>query len=154
MSDEIPTTDNGRPTTARSASSAAYTTENPVVSGQNKAKAQSFLRLVATGQVEQAYASCIAPTFRHHNAYFADDRESLKAGMIAAAATRPDKSIEIKRVIGEGDFVITHSHVRQFPGDRGGAVVHIFRFEAGWIVELWDVGQALPETSINALGMF
>jgi len=60
----------------------------------------------------------------------------------------------VKRVLAEGEFVIVHSHVKQRPGDRGGAVVHIFRFESGRIVELWDVGQPLPEDSPNQYGMF
>ncbi len=46
------------------------------------------------------------------------------------------------------------SHVRQKAGDRGVAVVHIFRFEAGRIVELWDVGQPVPEETVNENGMF
>jgi predicted SnoaL-like aldol condensation-catalyzing enzyme len=36
----------------------------------------------------------------------------------------------------------------------GGAVVHIFRFEGGLIVELWDVGQDVPEQSVSENGMF
>jgi predicted SnoaL-like aldol condensation-catalyzing enzyme len=34
------------------------------------------------------------------------------------------------------------------------AVVHLFRFEAGKIAELWDVGQAQPEQMVNQIGMF
>jgi hypothetical protein len=33
-------------------------------------------------------------------------------------------------------------------------VVHICRFDGARIVELWDVGQPVPEHSVNALGMF
>jgi hypothetical protein len=32
--------------------------------------------------------------------------------------------------------------------------VHILRFERGRIVEMWDLGQEIPEDSPNALGMF
>jgi predicted SnoaL-like aldol condensation-catalyzing enzyme len=32
--------------------------------------------------------------------------------------------------------------------------VHIFRFEQGRIVELWDLGQEVPESSPNQYGMF
>jgi len=38
--------------------------------------------------------------------------------------------------------------------DRGAAVVHIFRFEDDRIVELWDLGQAIPQDSPNRHGMF
>src|SRR5262249_13848809 len=44
--------------------------------------------------------------------------------------------------------------VRQKPGDLGAAVVHIFKFEGNLIVELWDMGQAVPEDSPNENGMF
>jgi predicted SnoaL-like aldol condensation-catalyzing enzyme len=50
--------------------------------------------------------------------------------------------------------VVTYSHVRQSPGDRGGAVVHIFRFEDNLIVEMWDIGQAVLENSPNENRMF
>ena len=60
----------------------------------------------------------------------------------------------MKHAIAEGDWVVVHSHVRQAPADRGAAVVHIFRFAAGHIVELWDVGQPVPEKSSNQYGMF
>ena len=70
------------------------------------------------------------------------------------AHQNPDKTLEVKHVIGEGAFVAVHSHVRQNPDDRGGAVVYIFRFENDRIVELWDVGQPVPEESPNQYGMF
>jgi len=46
------------------------------------------------------------------------------------------------------------SSVRQNPQDRGGAVVHIFRFAGARIAELWDIGQPVPENSPNEYGMF
>lgn len=39
-------------------------------------------------------------------------------------------------------------------GGIGAAVVHIFRFDDDRIVELWDIGQAVPEASVNENGMF
>jgi predicted SnoaL-like aldol condensation-catalyzing enzyme len=47
-----------------------------------------------------------------------------------------------------------HSRVRQNPQDRGGAVVHIFRFNDNQIEELWDIGQAEPEDMVNEHGQF
>ena len=62
--------------------------------------------------------------------------------------------IPIKLSLEDGNLVATYSHVQQNPGDSGVAVVHIFRFEGDHIVEMWDVGQAVPEDSPNENGMF
>ena len=70
------------------------------------------------------------------------------------ARQNPGKVLEVKRAIAEGELVVVHSHVRQKPGDLGAAVVHIFRFEKGRIVELWDIGQPVPTESPNRYGMF
>ncbi|WP_205685195.1 nuclear transport factor 2 family protein [Peribacillus acanthi] len=119
-----------------------------------KEKAVSFLQLVASGKVREAYKSFISPDFRHHNAYFRGDAESLMVAMEESAAQNPHKILEVKRAIEEGDTVAVHSHVRQNPEDLGGAVVHIFRFQDHQIVELWDVGQPIPEDSPNENGVF
>ena len=76
------------------------------------------------------------------------------AGMEENARQNPSKVLEVKRAIAEGELVAVHSHVRQKPGDLRAAVVHIFRFEQGRIVELWDLGQPVPEKSPNQYGMF
>jgi predicted SnoaL-like aldol condensation-catalyzing enzyme len=76
------------------------------------------------------------------------------AGMEENARQNPNKVLEVKRAIAEGELVAIHSHMRQKPGDLGAAVVHIFRFEQDRIVELWDLGQPLPEQSPNQYRMF
>jgi predicted SnoaL-like aldol condensation-catalyzing enzyme len=70
------------------------------------------------------------------------------------ARQNPGKILEVKRVIAEGELVAVHAYVRHKPVDLGAAVVHIFRFEKGRIVELWDLGQPVPERSPNQYGMF
>jgi len=121
---------------------------------QNKDAATSFLKLTSTGKVDEVYSKFVGNGFKHHNAFFEGSAESLQAGMKENAVLNPDKVFEIKRVIAEGDFVVTHSRVQQKPSDLGAAVVHIFRFENGNIVELWDLGQPVPEESPNQYGMF
>lgn len=113
-----------------------------------------FLRLAANGQVREAYARHVGAGFRHHNPYFRGDAESLQQGMAANAAKNPNKVLQVHKALQDGDQVALFSHVKQQPSDRGAAVVHIFRFEGQRIVELWDVGQAVPEQSINDSGMF
>ncbi|MBP1962983.1 nuclear transport factor 2 family protein [Paenibacillus aceris] len=120
----------------------------------NKEKAVSFLQLVASGDVREAYRSYIGPEFLHHNPFFRGDADSLMLAMEENAAKNPHKILEVKCAIEEGNIVAVHSHVKQRQEDIGGAVVHIFRFNNDLIVEFWDVGQPIPEKSPNENGMF
>lgn len=120
----------------------------------NKDIAVSFLTLASSGEVREAYSKFVGDGFRHHNPFFEGSADALSSGMEENARQNPDKIFEVKRAIAEGDFVVVHSHVRQKPIDLGAAVVHIFRFENGKIVELWDVGQPVPKESTNQYGMF
>ena len=120
----------------------------------NKDIAVLFLKLASSGNVREAYSKFVGPGFRHHNPFFEGSAESLMAGMEENARQNPDKTLEVKRAIAEGAFVAVHSHVRQKPGELGAAVIHIFRFENGRIIELWDVGQPVPAESPNQYGMF
>ena len=120
----------------------------------NKDIAVLFLQLAASGKVREAYSKFVGPGFRHHNPFFEGSAEALMAGMEENARQNPSKALEVKRAIAEGEFVAVHSHVRQKPDDLGAAVGHIFRFENGRIVELWDIGQPVPEKSPNQYGMF
>ncbi|WP_097157999.1 nuclear transport factor 2 family protein [Bacillus oleivorans] len=119
-----------------------------------KEMAVSFLQLVASGNIREAYERYISPDFRHHNPYFRGDRDSLMQAMEENEVQSPDKMLEVKQAIQEKDTVVVYSHIRQNPDDLGAAVVHIFRFHDNQIVELWDVGQAIPEDSPNENGMF
>jgi predicted SnoaL-like aldol condensation-catalyzing enzyme len=120
-----------------------------------KEKAVSFLKMASGGDVRAAYERFIAPEFIHHNQYFKGDRESLMIAMEEASQKSPNKSIDVKHVYEAGDTVITHSHVtRQDPTEPGIAVIHIFRFKNGRIVELWDLGQPMINESPNENGVF
>ncbi len=120
-----------------------------------KDAAVAFLRLASSGDVDGAYARFIAPEFVHHNPHFAGDRESLKSAMTEAHRKRPNRLIDVKRVLEDGDFVVTHSRVvRSDPAEPDVAVVHIFRFHGEKVVELWDLGQLLSPDSPNENGPF
>jgi predicted SnoaL-like aldol condensation-catalyzing enzyme len=120
----------------------------------HKETAISFLEMAARGKVREAYSKFVAPGFRHHNPFFEGSAESLMTGMEENARQYPGKTLEVQRAIGEGEFVAVHAYVRHQPGDPGAAVIHIFRFAQGRIVELWDVGQPVPPESPNQYGMF
>ena len=116
--------------------------------------AMDFMTLASSGLAAEAWERYGAPDFRHHNPYFAEDGPTLVAAMDENARQNPDKAYEVKRTISEGPFVAVHGYVRHKPGDRGAALVHIFRIEDGRIRELWDIGQEVPADSPNRSGMF
>ena len=119
-----------------------------------KESATEFLRMVVANQIREAYARFIGPGFRHHNPFFRGDAAALMAGMEENAVANPQKSLEVKMAIEEGDRVAVLSHVILQPGQPGFATVHVFRFENDRVVELWDLGQAVPADMANEFGMF
>jgi predicted SnoaL-like aldol condensation-catalyzing enzyme len=119
-----------------------------------KDAAISFLRLAGSGKVREAYQKYVGPNFRHHNPFFRGDAQSLMTAMEENAGNNPEKVLEVQRALEDGDLVAVHSRVRQKPADRGAAVVHIFKFQGDRVVELWDMGQPVPENSPNENGMF
>ena len=117
--------------------------------------AQDFLKLASSGNPRKAFELYVAENFKHHNAYFKGDRQTLMLAMEEAHQTSPNKIFEMQRTLEDGDLVAVHSRVEQ-AGENGwkGAVIHIFRFEDHQIVELWDFGQSVPDELINENGMF
>jgi predicted SnoaL-like aldol condensation-catalyzing enzyme len=120
----------------------------------NVAIATDFLRLVCAGRVDEAYDDYVGAVFRHHNPWFRGDAASLREGMAQNAAQFPEKRIEFKKTLEDGDQVMVMSLMRHAPDLPAYALVHVFRFAGGRIVELWDVAQEIPAQSRNDNGMF
>jgi hypothetical protein len=74
--------------------------------------------------------------------------------MKRAHLQQPDKIFEVRQAIAGEDRVAVHSQLRFGPNAPGCAVVHVFRFEAGRIAEMWGVGMQAPAESPNADGLF
>lgn len=118
-----------------------------------KEKAGHFLNLIGEAKIDEAFDLYIAEDFNHHNPYFKSDALSLKNAMIADTKANPQKSLKILRALEEGELVAVHSHVKQNPDDRGFVLVHFFKFGEDKIIEIWDLGQEIPENAINEIGM-
>ena len=103
---------------------------------------------------EEAVAKYLGPHYRQHNPGAGDGAEPFIETVKRFAQNFPDFRMESKRMVAEGDYVVLHSHLILKPGDRGTAIVDIFRLENGKIVEHWDVVQEVPETSANNNTMF
>ena len=96
----------------------------------------------------------IAPGYIQHNQAVEPGRESLKAFLDTIRAQTPQAVHDVKRAFVDGDHVTVHYHVRRWPGDRGWAVIDIFRIEDGLIAEHWDVMQNVAEDGPNPIGPF
>ena len=116
--------------------------------------AVSFLKLASSGEVREAYAQYIHPDFTHHNPYFKGDRESLLIGMEESAKEYPDKLFESLRTLQDGDLVAVHGRVKLEPDGPWYALMHIFRFDEGLIIEEWEAAQEVPEDLPNENGVF
>src|SRR5512143_2538716 len=97
----------------------------------NKDAAISFLQMASSGKVREAYTKYVAVGFRHHNPFFEGSAEALMTAMEENARQNPNKSLDVKHALADGDLVAVHAHVRHKPGELGAVVIHIFRFEDG-----------------------
>ncbi len=120
----------------------------------HKRSAVAFLQLAIAGRIDEAYQKYVDMQGKHHNPFFSAGFPALKKGMIENHAQFPNKQLSVKNVLGDGDLVAVHSHIVPSPGDQGVATVHLFRFHGDKIVEMWDLGQAVPADSPNKDGMF
>jgi predicted SnoaL-like aldol condensation-catalyzing enzyme len=121
---------------------------------EQKNVAKHFLTMIVSGQIDEAYEQYVDVNGKHHNVFTPSGMQSLRDGMKENDDQFPDKKLTIKHIVSEGDIVITHSHLVMKPGAKGMVVVHVIRFENDKIVEFWDVGQAIPDKSVNSDGVF
>lgn len=101
-----------------------------------------------------AASQYFGPHYIQHNPGAPDGIEGFKAFIALRKEKFPNARSDIKRAFADGDFVILHVHSVREPGDRGVAIVDIFRLENGKVVEHWDVVQPIPEKPANTNGMF
>jgi predicted SnoaL-like aldol condensation-catalyzing enzyme len=101
-----------------------------------------------------AAAKYFGPRYTQHNPGGVDGPQGFKNLVTFLKEKFPNSHSEIKRVIAEGDLVVLHVHSVRSPGERGRAIVDIFKVENGKIVEHWDVVQDVPEKSANTNTMF
>jgi predicted SnoaL-like aldol condensation-catalyzing enzyme len=102
----------------------------------------------------EAAAKYFGPRYIQHNPLVPNGPDGLKTLVTLLKEKFPNAHSEIKRVIAEGDYVVLHVHSVREPGQRGRAIVDIFRLENGRIVEHWDVIQDVPEKAANDNTMF
>jgi predicted SnoaL-like aldol condensation-catalyzing enzyme len=96
----------------------------------------------------------VAQDCKQHTPGLADGRHALQDAYADFFQHHPDAKVEVVRSIAQGNLVVLHVHVLPAPGDRGEAVVDIFRVADDKVVEHWSVSQPVPASAPNANGVF
>jgi predicted SnoaL-like aldol condensation-catalyzing enzyme len=120
----------------------------------NKKAAMEFYDAAINKKDFDAASKFIGNRYTQHNPNAADGPEGLKAFLGFLREKFPDYHSDIKRAFADGDYVILHVHNIPTSGARGRAIIDIFRFENGKVVEHWDVAQDIPEKPRNSNTMF
>ncbi len=121
----------------------------------NAQKAMAFLDMVFNQKkVKEGFDKYVGDKYIQHNPIAADGKDAAVEVLSKFMQAVPTWSYTFKHAYVDGDIAIIHSLVKAKPEDRGNAVIDIFRFEKGKVVEHWDVIQAIPEKSANNNTMF
>jgi len=121
----------------------------------NKSVVRDFYSLAFNlKKPEEAVAKYAGPYYRQYNPTAGDGADPFIAFVRGFVKAFPSLRFDFKRLVAEGDLVVVHSQLVRKPGDRGMAVMDIFRLENGKIVEHWDVLQEVPESPANNNTMF
>ena len=130
--------------------SAAGISKNPKAQ-----KATAFLDMVFNQKkVKEGFDTYVGDKYIQHNPIAADGKEAAVTVLSQVLQQMPGWSYEFKHAYVDGNIAIVHSLVRLKADDRGMAVVDMFRFEKGKVVEHWEVVQPIPEKSANSNTMF
>lgn len=103
---------------------------------------------------KEAAEKYLSKNYIQHNPFVATGRKPFIDFFVPFFQKNPTAKATIKRVIASKNLVVLHVHSQASPGDRGRAVVDIFRVKKGKIVEHWDVAQPIPEKMPHSNTMF
>lgn len=120
----------------------------------NKQVVLAFYEAAINRKDFDAASELVGEEYVQHNPLIADGREGLASFIAHLRETFPALRAEVKHAFADGDFVIVHVHGVREPGQRGSAIVDIFRLADRKIVEHWDVIQPIPDHAANQNGMF
>lgn len=99
-------------------------------------------------------AAVVADSYKQHNPNVPDGKKPFVDYFTGLFKDNKQSKARIVRSATDGDLVYLHIHSTEKDGDRGRAIVDIFRVTDGKITEHWDVIQPVPETAANTNTMF
>lgn len=99
-------------------------------------------------------AGVLIDGYIQHNPGVPNGKASFVNYFTSFFKSNPNARSRIVRSAADGDLVYLHIHATNGQGDRGLAIVDIFRVENNRIVEHWDVIQKVPAEAANTNTMF
>lgn len=106
------------------------------------------------GETRAAFMNWVSPDYIQHNPFAVSGREAAIRFLEDARKAHPQRTARIHRVIASDDLVLFHIESHDTPGDRGAAVIDIFRVKDCKVIEHWGVHQPVPESTVNGHDMF
>ncbi|MFC2147053.1 nuclear transport factor 2 family protein [Bacteroidota bacterium] len=121
---------------------------------QNKENAIAFYKMAYYGNPKKAVELYVGAKYIQHNPLVGDGTQPFIDYFNRMASEYPEKSIEFRRSVAEGDLVALHTH-QIWPDNEEYVTMDFFRFDAiGKIVEHWDSMQQIPKTAANNNTMY
>ncbi|MFJ9714109.1 nuclear transport factor 2 family protein [Streptomyces sp. NPDC101234] len=150
------------PATTANGNDTFSTLSLPKIEGPSQRQYTAYNKKLVTDYIHQvlvlkdltAVDTYTGSEYHEHSPDRPDGVAGVKIGLAAYFERSPQASVTPKRVIAEGDLVAVQSHYVDTPGERGRAVIDLFRVRDGKIVEHWGASQDVPETSANNNTMF
>lgn len=102
----------------------------------------------------EAVERYVGDEYVQHNPQAPDGTAAFVEFVTGFAGQFPDLHIDIRRLVAEGDIVVTHGLITTSAEDPGTVAADFFRVRDGKIVEHWDVLQPFPTSSANDHPMF
>jgi predicted SnoaL-like aldol condensation-catalyzing enzyme len=140
------------PAAAQTTASVAH--RNIALEERDRALVISFYDRVFNQHDLKAAESLLSEGYIQHNPRIPTGRAAFISFMADRLKQTPDTHSDIVRSAVEGGLVYLHVHAVNHPGERGTAIVNIFRVAGGKIVEHWDVVQPIPDNPANQNTMF
>jgi len=121
---------------------------------RNRAIFTAFVdQLYTRKDVRGAFETYVSPDYIQHNPEISDGRDAA-INFLVPMFSAPDARFDVKRVLVDGEFAAVHLNGRLDASGLGVAVMDLYRFQQGRIVEHWDAIQPVTLSEANAHPFF